>query len=144
MIDCFQWYIFHRTRLRREFCHGYTYESTMKCIYSYSGIKNTCWLQAMGLLSDSWNCGLRMCRECRERFPRHRLQRMHVGIDNPRWRGKRSRQSRCMRSPPFYVSDKRTIAKTLLKIKAYLTVGWLHENFKQLPLLTCIFSIDVS
>ena len=29
----------------------------------------------MGLLPDTWNCGLRMHRECRERFPRHRLQR---------------------------------------------------------------------
>ena len=30
---------------------------------------------AMGLLSDAYNCGLRMRQECRERFPRHRLQR---------------------------------------------------------------------
>ena len=29
----------------------------------------------MGLLPDTSNCGLNMCRECRERFPRHRLQR---------------------------------------------------------------------
>ena len=29
----------------------------------------------MGLLPDTWNCGLRMRQECRERFPRHRLQR---------------------------------------------------------------------
>ena len=28
----------------------------------------------MGLLPDTQNCGLRMRRECRERFPRHRLQ----------------------------------------------------------------------
>ena len=28
----------------------------------------------MGLLTDSQNCGLRMGRECRERFPRHRIQ----------------------------------------------------------------------
>ena len=26
-------------------------------------------------LSAAWNCGLRMRRECRERFPRHRLQK---------------------------------------------------------------------
>ena len=26
----------------------------------------------MGLLPDMWNCGLRMRRECQERFPRHR------------------------------------------------------------------------
>ena len=29
---------------------------------------------AMGLLSDMYNCGMRMRRECLERFPRHRLQ----------------------------------------------------------------------
>ena len=29
----------------------------------------------MGLLPDTQNCGLRMRRECRERFPRNRLQR---------------------------------------------------------------------
>ena len=30
---------------------------------------------AMGLLPDTKNCGLRIRRECRERFPRHRFQR---------------------------------------------------------------------
>ena len=76
------------------------------------------------------NCGLRMHRECRERFTRHQLQRkprvidpgmhhgtcishvpwcMTVGITNPRWRGKRSRHSRGMRNPQFYVSAKRPI-----------------------------------
>ena len=69
-----------------------------------------------GLLPDTYNCGLCMCRECRERFSLHRVQReplvsdpgmhhgtcvMHVGIANPRWRGKRSRHSRCMRNPQF-------------------------------------------
>ena len=29
-------------------------------------------LNVMGLLQDTWNYGLRMRRECRERFPRHR------------------------------------------------------------------------
>ena len=32
---------------------------------------------------------------------------MHVGITDPRWRGKRSRHSRCMGNPRFYVSGKR-------------------------------------
>ena len=27
----------------------------------------------MDLLSDTWNLGLRMRQECRERFPRHRF-----------------------------------------------------------------------
>ena len=62
-----------------------------------------------------------MRRECRELFPRHRLQRkalasrhvrhpralMHVGIANPLLREKLSRHSRRMRKPKFYVSGKR-------------------------------------
>ena len=39
----------------------------------------------MGLLPDTQYCGLRMRRECRERFPRH-PDLMHVGIANPRRR----------------------------------------------------------
>ena len=35
----------------------------------------------MGLLPDTYNCGLRMRRECRERFPRHRNQRKPLVID---------------------------------------------------------------
>ena len=35
----------------------------------------------MGLLPDTYNCGLRMHRECRERFPRHRLQRKPLVSD---------------------------------------------------------------
>ena len=67
-----------------------------------------------------------MRRECRGRFPRHRLQRkplasdgvrdapavMPVGIAKPRWRGKRSRHSRRMHNPQFRVSDKRPVAGT--------------------------------
>ena len=36
---------------------------------------------------------------------------MHVGIANPRWCGKRSRQCRHMRNPQFYVSGKRPMAR---------------------------------
>ena len=35
----------------------------------------------MGLLPDAHNCGLRMRRECREHFPRHRLQRKPLVSD---------------------------------------------------------------
>ena len=65
----------------------------------------------------------RMCRECRERFPRHRLHRkslvsdpcavMHVGVANPRLRAKRSRHSRRMRNPQFSVSGRRSMVKPL-------------------------------
>ena len=78
-----------------------------------------------------------MGRECRDRFSHQRLQRkplvrrslhasrhvrhpralMHVGIANPRWRGKRSRNSRRMRNPQFYVSGKRPMGSyTLLSL----------------------------
>ena len=83
--------------------------------------------QCMGLLPDTYNCGLCMHRECRERFPHQGLQRkslgsdpdmpsrhvrhvrvvIHIGIANPQWWGKRSRYSRRMRNPQFCVSGKR-------------------------------------
>ena len=69
------------------------------------------------------------CRECRERFPRHHgiaiptcitarawrtcrdvcRDRQLTGFIWSRWRGKRSRHSRRMRNPQFYVSVKRPI-----------------------------------
>ena len=51
--------------------------------------------------------------KCRERFPRHGLQRKPIciypsmGITNPRWLGKRSRHSRCLRNPQCCVSGQR-------------------------------------
>ena len=81
----------------------------------------------MGLLPDMQFCGLRLRRECRERFPHHPLQRKplvsypsmhhgHVGIANPRWWGKRSRYSRCMRNPQ--ICGKRPIAQ--------IVMHWVH------------------
>ena len=81
----------------------------------------------MGLLPDTQYRGLRMRRECRERFPRHQLQRKplvsdpgmphgtcvtHVpwcmsGSLNCGGRWKRSWHSRRMRNSQFYVSGKR-------------------------------------
>ena len=83
----------------------------------------------LGLLPDTWNCGLSMRREYRERIPRHRGLAIPTSITArawrtcrdallgsltssllwSRWRGKRSRHSRCMRNPQFYVSGKRPI-----------------------------------
>ena len=102
---------------------------------------------AMGLLPDTQNSGLRMRRECQERFPRHRLQRkplvsdpgmhdaralMHVGIAIPRWRGKRSRHSRRMLYPQFNMSGKRPMALTLcpgeysdlITWRVYIRLDW--------------------
>ena len=119
-------------------------------------IKQALW--SMGLLPDTWNCGLRMRRECRERFPRHQLQRkplvsnpgMHHGtcVTHVPWcmsgsltcggRGKRSRHSRRMRNPQFYVSGKRPIWTSLL----FLTINTkvisiIIEAYPQLKRLMC-------
>ena len=86
----------------------------------------------MGLLPDTPNYWLRMRGECRERFPRHQLQRkwlvsdpgMHHGtcVTHVPWcmsgsltrgGGKRYRHSRCMRNLQFCVSGKRPIATKL-------------------------------
>ena len=78
----------------RDKCLGRSGEMFMPNWYQAS-------IWAIGLLPNTNSCGLRMRRECRERFSRHRLQRkslvrharavMRVGIANPLWRGKRSR-----------------------------------------------------
>ena len=43
----------------------------------------------MGFLPDTWNCGLRMRRECRERFPRHRGLAIPTCITARAWRTRR-------------------------------------------------------
>ena len=88
-------------------------------------------LNSMGLLPDTQNCGLRMRWEYRERFPRHRIRGkplvsdhgMHHGtcVTHVPWcmsgsltrglRGKRSRHSRPLRNPQFYVFGKRPMHK---------------------------------
>ena len=86
----------------------------------------------MGILPDAYNCGLRMCWECRDCFPRHRAV-MHVGIANRHWRGKRSWDSRRMHNTQFYVSDKRPMLG-LLRYQGRFSIHWLrsceNENFK--------------
>ena len=53
----------------------------MTCYYvRYTSITYGRYLR-MGLLSDMWNCGLRMRRECRERFPRRRRRRKTLVSD---------------------------------------------------------------
>ena len=101
------------------------YQELHQCMFALCG---------MGLLPDTQNRGLRMRRECRERFPRHRIQRkllvsdpgMHHGtcVTHVPWcmsgslncgsDGKRSQDSRRMRNSQFYVSGKRPMGKSLL------------------------------
>ena len=55
------------------------------------------------------------------RHVRHARAVMHVGIANPRWRGKRSRHSGRMRNPQFYVSGKRPM------VLYHVWVFWLQK-----------------
>ena len=89
-----------------------------------------------------------MRRECRERFPRHQLQRkplvsdsgMYHGtcvthvpwymIAKPRWRGKRSRHSRRMCNPQFYVSGKRPIVGTYASVNNGSGKSWFPDATK--------------
>ena len=43
-------------------------------------------VQPMGLLPDTYNCGLRMRRECRDRFPRNRELAISISITASAWR----------------------------------------------------------
>ena len=72
------------------------------------------------------------------RHMRHARAVMHVGITNPRWRGKRSRHSRRMRNPQFYVSDKRPMGVWHTE---KLTMGYLllvtQVSYK------CLYSLKI-
>ena len=56
----------------------------------------------MGLLPDTQNRGLRMRRECRERFPQHRLQRKPLVSDPGMHHGT------CVTHVPWYMSGSLT------------------------------------
>ena len=113
---------------------------------------------SMDLLPDTWNCGLRMRRECRKRFPRHQLQRklpvsnpdMHHGtcVTHVPWcmsgsltcggRGKRSRHSRRMRNPQFYISGKRPITPiTLVYADKELVLKWQNNYLVYIMSMWC-------
>ena len=56
----------------------------------------------MGFLPDTKNCGLRMRRECRERFPLHRLQRKPL-VSDPGMH-----QGTCVTHVPWCMSGSQT------------------------------------
>ena len=58
------------------------------------------------------------------RHVRHARAVMHVGITNPRWRGKCSRHSRRMCNPQFCVSGKRPIVQSV----TFQTTGQLRKK----------------
>ena len=67
------------------------------------------------------------------RHVRHAHAVMHVGIAKSRWRWKRSRHSRRMRNPQFYVSEKRSM---LLHNHAGECCSLSHPIFAQESLCT--------
>ena len=54
---------------------------------------------------------------------------IQAGIANPRWRGKRSRHSRHMRNPQFYVSGKRPIGRWFSVSKSRV-MNWAFIRLK--------------
>ena len=113
-----------------------------------------------GLLPDTINCGLRMRRDYRERFSHHR------GLSDPdmhhstcvrhapwcmsgsltsgflwrRWRGNRSRYSRCMRNRQFYVSGRKA-----MMVECQNHTQTKHNNtYEYFCGIYCIKSVPVS
>ena len=75
----------------------------------------------MSLLPDTQHCRLRM-----------RRAEMHVGIANPRWRGRHSRHSRRMRNPQFYVSGKRFMLESdQTTLQLSILISWLDNIWWQ-------------
>ena len=68
-----------------SFCNGHRYDICPKLFHPtvYDSDQSP---MSMGLLSDTQNCGLRMRRECRERFPRHRGLAIPTCITARAWR----------------------------------------------------------
>ena len=94
----------------------------------------------MGLFPDTYNWGLRMRRESRERFPRHRglviptCITARACVTHVPWcmPGKRSRS---IRSPQFYVSGKRPMSSVV----AFVVMGKFCWRFRGLH--TCSWHI---
>ena len=59
------------TALLDNYAHGLCF-----IVFGYTGV-----ILAMGLFPDTYNCGLRMRRECRHHFPHHWLQRKPLVSD---------------------------------------------------------------
>ena len=96
---------------------------------------------AMGLLPDTQHCGLRVYRECTERFHCHGLQRkllvsdpgMHHGtcVTHVPWCMSGSLTPGGMRNPRFYVSGKRPIAQMPVKQPQIILANLSHESTRK-------------
>ena len=75
------------------------------------------------------------------RHLRHTRAMIHVGIDNPRWRGKRLWHSRRMRNPQFFVPGKRPMLMGGLQklLNHSQKAGDLRRHDVHVTLLWCLF-----
>ena len=107
----------------------------------FSGSAEVCIIRislAMDLLPDTQNCGLRMPQECRERFPRRRIQRKQLVSDPGRHHGT------CVTHVPWCMSGSLTrdggeivpgiLGACATRNFAYLVRGpWLPTNQTREP-----------
>ena len=104
---------------------------------------------SLGVLPNTYNCGLRIRLECRERFSCHRGLEIPTCVTARAWRvcrdacldrwlavsclsrgwGKRSRYSQGMRNPQFYVSGKRLKNIT----NTFAAVCWSNFQLDNVP-----------
>ena len=114
-----------------------TNRETNTSIYTHARNK-----QVHGPLTRYVKLRVRMRRECRECFPRHRgkaippcitARASTSGFLWNRWGGgggggggERSRHSWCMRNPQFYVSGKRPMASTSTRIKKHIRDQYVY------------------
>ena len=127
-----------------------------------------CWshkcIRKHGPLARYVKLRLRMRRECRERFPSpHRISNLdmyhgtcvtHVpwcmpgsltsGFLGSQWRGKRSRHSRRICNPHFYVSGKRPMVLTVqntiyIVFSQSISSTWVKPNLRYDLKCACIF-----
>ena len=82
--------------------HPYPHYIDDVAIVQIAYIINQIMCTSMGLLPDTQNCGLRIRRECWERFPRHRLQRKPLVSDPGMHYGT------CVTHVPWYLSGSLT------------------------------------
>ena len=111
----------------------------------------------MGPFPDTLNCGLRMNRECRERFPRHRLQKNPLVSDPSMrqgtckkyvpWcmpgsliRGAGKTHFRRMRNTQFYVSGKRPMHTGLV---CFVLLWSYYANHWENIGIVCTTSLNV-
>ena len=78
----------------------------------------------MGLLPDTLKCGLRMRRECRERFPRHRIQRKPLVSDPDMHRGT------CVTHVPWCMSG--SLTRSGGENVPGIPGAWANRNFTYL------------